>query len=61
MSKADKDNIKKLCIFFKLLEMHKISDLTANHASVLSSDKDQFYTNQHKFLFSEMTTKNIYT
>ena len=59
MSKADKDNIKKLCIFFKLLEMHKISDLTANHASVLSSDKDQFYTNQHKFLFSEMTPKNI--
>ena len=59
MNKTDKENLNKLCNFFKLLDMHKISDLTANHASILSSDKDQFYTNQHKLLFSEMTPKNL--
>ena len=59
MHKTDKENLKKLCNFFKILEIHKISDLTANHVSILSSEKGQFYTNQHKFLFSEMTPKNI--
>tara|TARA_B100000427_G_C15428330_1_gene559571 strand:+ start:363 stop:1079 length:717 start_codon:yes stop_codon:yes gene_type:complete len=59
MNNKDKENLKKLCIFFKILEMNKVSDLTANHASIISKDKNYFYTNQHRYLFSEMTPKNI--
>lgn len=58
MNKIDRENLKNMCIFFQILDMHKISDLTANHVSILASDKKHFYTNQHSFLFSEMTPAN---
>ena len=50
---------KKLANFYKILSYHKIGDLTANHASILSKDKKNFYTNQHAHLFEEITTKNL--
>ena len=58
-NKKDKTIKKKLINFFKILELHGISDLTANHASVLSSDKKSFYTNQHKHLFSQVKNNNL--
>jgi ribulose-5-phosphate 4-epimerase/fuculose-1-phosphate aldolase len=59
MNKIDKKNIKKLSIFFKILDLHKISDLTANHVSILASDHKSFFTNQHKHLFSQVNSKNL--
>lgn len=59
MNIKDKKNISKLCDFFRILDFYKISDLTANHASILSDDKKFFYTNQHKFFFSEINPSNI--
>ena len=59
MSKIDKKNIFKLCKFFQILDLYKISDLTANHASILSADKKSFFTNQHKFFFSQINPSNI--
>jgi len=50
---------KKLAEFYKILSYHKIGDLTANHASILSTDKKNFYTNQHAHLFEEINTKNL--
>ena len=50
---------KKLAEFYKILSYHKIGDLTANHASILSADKKNFYTNQHAHLFEEINTKNL--
>ena len=45
---------KKLANFYKILAYHRIGDLTANHASILSHDKNSFYTNQHAHLFEEI-------
>ena len=59
MNKIDKINISKLSKFFKVLDLNNISDLTANHVSILSSDKKSFYTNQHKHLFSQVNSKNL--
>ena len=39
---SDKLAKEKLSNYFKLLAYHKISDLTANHASILSSNKNIF-------------------
>jgi ribulose-5-phosphate 4-epimerase/fuculose-1-phosphate aldolase len=58
-NRLDNINLKKLCDFFKILDLHKISDLTANHASIISSDNKSFYTNQHKYFFSEMKPSNL--
>tara|TARA_B100000902_G_scaffold366545_1_gene388398 strand:+ start:731 stop:1441 length:711 start_codon:yes stop_codon:yes gene_type:complete len=53
-------NIKrKLINFYKILAVNGISDLTANHVSVLSNDGKSFYTNQHKYLFSQINEKNL--
>ena len=57
--KKDLEIKRKLIKFYKILEIHGISDLTANHVSVLSSDKNSFYTNQHKHLFSQISEKNL--
>lgn len=59
LNKIDKKNIKKLSAFFKILDLHKISDLTANHVSILSSNHKSFFTNQHKYLFSQVNPKNL--
>ena len=50
---------KKLANFFKILSHHGISDLTANHASILCSDNKSFYTNKHQNLFEEIKPKNL--
>tara|TARA_B100001057_G_C22818996_1_gene938624 strand:- start:1079 stop:1780 length:702 start_codon:yes stop_codon:yes gene_type:complete len=50
---------KKLADLYKALSYHGISDLTANHASILTSDKKNFYTNRHQDLFEEITPKNL--
>ncbi len=57
--KKDFEITKNLIKFYKILELHGISDLTANHVSVLSHDKKSFYTNQHKHLFSQVNLKNL--
>ena len=50
---------QNLTLLFKVLNHFNISDLTANHASALSSDNKSFYINQHKFLFSEILENNL--
>jgi len=50
---------KKFANFYKILSYHNIGDLTANHASILCSDKKSFFTNQHAHLFEEITNKNL--
>jgi ribulose-5-phosphate 4-epimerase/fuculose-1-phosphate aldolase len=55
----DNKRKKNLVLLFNVLNHFNISDLTANHASVMSSDKKSFYINQHKFLFSEISSKNL--
>lgn len=50
---------QKLSNFYKILAYHKIGDLTANHASILSKDKKSFYTNQHAHLFEEIKPSNL--
>ena len=50
---------KKLEYLFKILGSWGISDLTANHASILDDKKKGFFINQHKFLFSQITSKNL--
>ncbi len=59
--KKNKDikNKKKLINFLKILDHFNINDLTANHASILSSDKKGFFMNQHKHLFSQVKTNNL--
>ena len=57
--KKDLNIKKKLISFYKILALNGISDLTANHVSVLSSDNKSFYTNQHKYLFSQINEKNL--
>ena len=59
MNKTDKKNVKKISDFFKILDLHKISDLTANHVSILASNHKSFFTNQHKYLFSQVNHKNL--
>ena len=59
MNKIDKKNVKKISDFFKVLDLHKISDLTANHVSILASNQKSFFTNQHKHLFSQVSPKNL--
>tara|TARA_Y100000590_G_scaffold469438_1_gene657004 strand:- start:11413 stop:12111 length:699 start_codon:yes stop_codon:yes gene_type:complete len=56
-----KNNVikKKLEYLFKILDSLGISDLTANHASILDDKKNGFFTNQHKFLFSQINSKNL--
>ena len=48
------DKQKQLEVLFKVIDHYNLSDLTANHASILSSDKKGFYINKHKYLFSEI-------
>lgn len=50
---------KNLENFFKVISKFDWSDLTANHASILSSDNKSFYINKHKYLFSEINEKNL--
>ena len=50
---------KNLENFFKVISKFDWSDLTANHASILSSDNKSFYINKHKYLFSEIKEKNL--
>lgn len=50
---------KKLANFYKILAHHRLGDLTANHASILSNDKKSFYTNQHAHLFEEIRPNNL--
>jgi ribulose-5-phosphate 4-epimerase/fuculose-1-phosphate aldolase len=49
----------KLELLFKILDYYKLNDLTANHASILSSDKKGFYINQHKYLFKQIKANNL--
>tara|TARA_B100001250_G_C19702124_1_gene745244 strand:- start:460 stop:1170 length:711 start_codon:yes stop_codon:yes gene_type:complete len=56
---SDKLAKEKLSNYFKLLAYHKISDLTANHASILSSNKKYFFTNQHIHLFEEISPSKL--
>ena len=56
---SDKLIKKKLANFYQILAYNKIGDLTANHASILSKDKKNFYTNQHTHLFEEINIKNL--
>lgn len=55
----DKKNCQDLVLLFHILDNYGISDLTANHASVLSNDKKSFYINQHKHLFSQVKISNL--
>ena len=57
--KEDKKHKTDLVTLFKILDYHNLSDLTANHASVISDDKKSFYMNQHKYLFSQVSVKNL--
>ena len=50
---------KKLIDLLKILDHFNINDLTANHASVLSSNKKGFFMNQHKHLFSQVNANNL--
>ena len=50
---------RELVDLFKILDRFKINDLTANHASILSSDKRSFFMNQHRHLFSQVKTNNL--
>lgn len=50
---------RELVDLFKILDHFKINDLTANHASILSSDKKSFFMNQHRHLFSQVKTNNL--
>ena len=52
-------NKKKLESLFKIIDYYNLSDLTANHASILSSDKKGFFINKHKYLFSEIKKDNL--
>lgn len=52
-------NKKKLVKFFKILDYFKINDLTANHASIISSNNKGFFINQHNHLFSQVNEKNL--
>ena len=40
--KEDKKHKTDLVTLFKILDYHNLSDLTANHASVISDDKKSF-------------------
>ena len=53
-AKKEIDMKKKLELLFKIIDYYNLSDLTANHASILSSDKKGFFINKHKYLFSEI-------
>jgi len=44
-NRLDNINLKKLCDFFKILDLHKISDLTANHATINFIKNKNFYKN----------------
>lgn len=50
---------RELVDLFNILDHYKINDLTANHASILSSDKKSFFINQHRHLFSQIKTNNL--
>jgi len=50
---------KNLEYLFKILNTWGISDLTANHASILDDKKKGFFINQHKHLFSQINSKNL--
>ena len=60
MKNISNNKIKKELInFFKILDYFKINDLTANHASIISSDKKGFFINQHQHLFSQVNLNNL--
>lgn len=50
---------KNLINFFKILYQNNISDLTANHASILSKKKNSFFINRHELLFSQVNIDNL--
>ena len=54
-------NIQKneLYKFLRVIDKFGIGDLTANHASILSSDGKGYYINKHKFLFSQINPNNL--
>ena len=55
----NKDRKKNLTDLFKALDHYNISDLTANHASVLSETGKSFFINQHQHLFNEINPSNL--
>jgi ribulose-5-phosphate 4-epimerase/fuculose-1-phosphate aldolase len=60
MSKLSNNHKKKnLVNFFKILYQNNIGDLTANHASILSNEKNSFFINKHEFLFSQVNIDNL--
>ena len=60
MNKLSNTKIKQSLVnFFKILYQNNISDLTANHASILSKTKNSFFINRHELLFSQVNTKNL--
>ena len=48
----NKKNKNDLVHLFKVLDYFHLNDLTANHASVISSDGKGFFINQHKHFSS---------
>ena len=51
--KEDKKHKTDLVTLFKILDYHNLSDLTANHASVISDDKKIFlYEPAQIFIFT---------
>tara|TARA_B110000967_G_C18712802_1_gene473579 strand:+ start:228 stop:917 length:690 start_codon:yes stop_codon:yes gene_type:complete len=45
--------------FLRIIDKFGIGDLTANHASVLSSDGEGYFINKHKYLFSQINPNNL--
>ena len=50
---------KELANLFYVLDKMGIGDLTANHASIISKNKKGFFINKHKYLFSQINSKNL--
>lgn len=45
--------------FLRIIDRFGIGDLTANHASILSSDGKGYFINKHKYLFSQIKPNNL--
>ena len=56
---VNKKNKNDLVHLFKVLDYFHLNDLTANHASVISSDGKGFFINQHKHFFSQVKPRNL--
>ena len=44
---------------FKVLDYFNLNDLTANHASLISSNNKGFFINQHKHFFSQVKSGSL--